>query len=115
MFKDSDESLLFRSPNYRVESTFIVFKFKFFLLYELLHLHIMALHQRRLSNCRSEDYSCEMTVKPKLQLTQEKSVRKVVTLDQQNPGENPYYTVQHSNFNSHSHPRSSYLPGSGNV
>jgi len=53
--------------------------------------------------------------KPKLQLTQEKSVRKVVTLDWQNPGENPYYTVQHSNFNSHLHPRSSYLPGSGNI
>ncbi len=53
--------------------------------------------------------------KPKLQLTQEKSVRKAVTFDQKNPGENPYYTVQHSNFNSHSHPRSSYLPGSGNI
>jgi hypothetical protein len=32
MFDDSNESLPFRPSNYRVESAFIVYKFKFFLL-----------------------------------------------------------------------------------
>jgi len=94
MFEDSNESLPFRPSNYRVKSTFIVFKFKFFLLYELLQLHIMALHPRTLSNCNcgSEDtILVKWLHKPKSQLNW---LRKSLGLSSwQNPGENPCYTV----------------------